>query len=66
MIKLGGVVIGFVGIFGLLYTINTALMIPDVHFSYSNDICVEVINYSSEDNYSCENLPNKFNHVWVE
>jgi hypothetical protein len=66
MIKLSGVVFTFVGIFGVLYAINMALMIPDVHFSYSNDVCVEVINYNPEDNYSCENLPNKFNHVWVK
>lgn len=66
MIKLSSVVFAFVGIFGVFYAMITALMIPDVHFSYSNDICVEVINYTPEDNYSCENLPNKFNHVWVE
>lgn len=66
MIKLSGVVFAFTGILGLLYVINLALMIPDVQFSYSNDVCVKVINYNPDDNYSCENLPEKFNHVWVE
>ena len=39
--------------------------IPDVHFSYSTDECVKVINYTDEI-FSCENLPTKFNHVWVQ
>ena len=53
-------------LFGLFYALDKALSIPDVHFSYSTDECVKVINYTDGDNYSCENLPSKFNHVWVE
>lgn len=53
--------------FGLLtYVALTALSLPDVWFSYSTDECVKVVNYVEGDNYSCENLPSKFNHVWVE
>ena len=51
---------------GVLYAFNYAITLPDVKFSYSSDQCVEVINYNSEDKYSCENLPTKFNHIWVE
>jgi len=51
---------------GVLYAFNYAITLPDVKFSYSSDQCVEVINYNSEDNFSCENLPTKFNHIWVE
>lgn len=51
---------------GVAYAFNYALSIPDVKFSYSSDNCVEVINYSDSDKYSCENLPTKFNHIWVE
>jgi hypothetical protein len=50
---------------GVFLLIDSALSIPDVHFSYSTDACVTVLNYAEGDNYSCENLPSKFNHVWV-
>ena len=47
-----------------------ALSIPTVKMSYTTDSCVEVENYPSTlfgtTNYSCENLPTKFNHVWVQ
>ena len=57
--------------FGILagsafYAFTFAMDLPDVKFSYSTDECVEVINYNSDDKYSCENLPTKFNHVWVK
>lgn len=57
--------------FGLIaaaitYAILDAFMIPDVWFSYSTNECVKVLNYAEGDAYSCENMPEKFNHVWVE
>lgn len=57
---------GAIALFVLFYVLEASLSIPDVHFSYSTDTCVKVINYTDEDNYSCENLPSKFNHVWVQ
>ena len=57
---------------GALVFVGTdyALSIPDVHMSYTTDTCVEVQNYPSimfgTTNYSCENMPTKFNHVWVQ
>lgn len=42
------------------------LDMPDVHVSNSSEECVEVINYSPDDSYSCENLPKIYNHVWVK
>ena len=56
---------GVIGAVGFIL-IDSALSIPDVHFSYSTDACVKVLNYAEGDNYSCENLPAKFNHVWVK
>lgn len=53
-------------VLGLAYAFSTSLTIPDVHVSHSTGNCVEVINYAEGDNYSCENLPSKFNHVWVK
>jgi hypothetical protein len=38
---------------------------PDVWFSYATNECVKVINYTDEI-FSCETLPTKFNHVWVD
>ena len=51
---------------GLLVAIDKAAALPDVHFSYSTNDCVKVVNYDDDDNYSCENLPKKFYHVWEE
>lgn len=61
-----GAVLGAFLFFGALaWAINTALKMPDVYFSYSTGECVEVVNYSGT-NYTCENLPVKFHHYWVE
>lgn len=49
----------------LTYMFLDAMSLPDVWFSYSTDECVKVINYVEGENYSCENLPTKFNHIWV-
>ena len=50
----------------ITYLFLTAMAMPDVWVSYSTDECVKVINYNEGDNFSCENMPSKFNHVWVE
>ena len=56
----------FFGLIGLgVYAGNEALKMPDVHFSYSTGECVEVKNYTDEQ-FSCDNYPIKFNHVWVK
>lgn len=49
----------------ILGTVVYAMSIPDVVVSYSTGNCVEVINYADTD-YSCENMPSKYNHVWSE
>lgn len=49
-----------------VYAFNYAIQLPDVYVSYSTDQCVQVVNYNLEDKYSCENLPTKFNHIWVK
>ena len=46
--------------------LDKAFSIPDVQFSYSSNECVKVLNYVDGENYSCENMPTKFNHVWVQ
>jgi hypothetical protein len=51
---------------GFVYLWLEALSMPDVWFSYSTDECVKVINYDKDDQFSCENLPTKFNHVWIK
>ena len=56
-----------VAVFSVL---DYASSIPDVHMSYASNSCVEVLNYPSvlfgTTNFSCENMPTKFNHVWVQ
>lgn len=58
----------FVGLIAgaVTYAIFDAFMLPDVWFSYSTGECVKVLNYSDGDTYSCENMPSRFYHVWVE
>ena len=49
----------------LMFVVGSALALPDVHFSYSTNECVKVVNYTDEQ-FTCDNYPSKFNHVWVE
>ena len=61
-----GMLIGGVVLVGADY----AFSIPSVHMSYETKNCVTVENYPSmffgTSNYSCELMPEKFNHVWVK
>ena len=59
------VAVSVVALGSLGYATNEALKMPDVHFSYSTDSCVKVINYTDEQ-FDCSNYPSKFNHVWVK
>ena len=52
-------------IFGMFaHAVNTAFGLPDVHFDYATNECVKVDNYG-ETEYTCDNLPKRFYHVWV-
>ena len=68
MIK--GLLIGAAIGFGIFVMADYALSIPSVKMSYTSNTCVEVENYESmffgTTAYSCENMPEKFNHVWVQ
>jgi hypothetical protein len=62
---------GAIAVVGAAFLIlDAAMMIPDVVVSYSTNECVEVVNYGSvvfgETNYSCENMPSRYNHVWAK
>ena len=46
--------------------IGNTLDIPEVHVSSLTDQCVRVTNYAEDDDYSCQNLPKTYNHVWVK
>ena len=50
---------------GLLYAVDYTFSLPDVHMSYETGACVEVVNYA-DTNWSCENMPEKFHHIWVK
>ena len=56
---------GAAGVAALFAVLVNAAAMPDVYFSYSTDQCVKVVNYD-DSNYTCENYPSKFNHVWVK
>lgn len=50
----------------LFFAVIKASELPDVWFSYKTQDCVQVVNYVEGQNYSCENLPPKYYHVWVK
>lgn len=53
-------------IFGFMaYAVNFALNLPTVYFSYSTGECHAVHNWG-DTNYTCESLPKRFTHAWVE
>jgi hypothetical protein len=68
-IKMKSILIGSffagVAVAGLFLVVLNAVSMPDVMVSYSSGECVEVVNYS-DDNFSCDNLPSRYNHVWVK
>ena len=39
--------------------------IPDVHFSNATGTCVKVVSFD-ENEYTCDDIPEKFNTVWTE
>jgi hypothetical protein len=51
---------------GMYYGFNSVANMPDVHISHSTGECVKVINYDERFEYTCENYPEKYNHVWVK
>ena len=51
---------------GFTYAVLSAMSLPDVWFSHSTGECVKVLNYIEGEEYTCENLPSRFYHVWVE
>jgi hypothetical protein len=63
---------------GLLFALSVALLfalsvaflgamsLPEAHFSNSTGECVEVINHDERFNFTCETLPDKYTHVWVQ
>ena len=64
----GVVVLGFIVGFTAL---DYAFSMPEVYKSYSTNECVKVENYpgvffNTDSNYSCENLPEKYDHVWTK
>ena len=50
--------------FAWVISVNTRM--PDVHVSNATGECVKVINYDQRFDYTCENYPEKYNHVWVQ
>jgi hypothetical protein len=67
--KIKAVALGSVAGLVLGFTVNAveaALDMPDVYWSNTTNECVGVVNYAKNDDYSCENLPSKYNKVWVK
>lgn len=62
--------IGVAGFAVLFVAFDYALTGSDVMVSYSTGECVAVENYDGmffkAGEYTCENLPEKFTHIWVK
>lgn len=56
-------VVFFLAVMALFVMISLHINKPEVRFSYSTGECVEVL-YS--EHHTCENLPKRYHHVWVE
>ena len=56
--------------FGLFLAMDYALALPDVHVSYTTKECKGVTTYQGvffdSLGFSCENMPSKYNQVWVQ
>ena len=66
----GLILFGLLGTAAVVLAFDYALALPDVHVSYSTEQCVGVTTYQGiffdSLGYSCENMPEKYNHVWVK
>lgn len=55
---------------GLFLAMDYSLALPDVHVSHDTGNCVGVTTYQGvvfdSLGYSCENMPEKYNHVWAK
>lgn len=60
------VIVGGIYLLALGQGLMSVIDMPDVHMSNSTGECVEVINYHPDDAYTCDNLPERYNHVWVK
>ena len=58
-------VIAAIVVFGFVWGSPGIWDSPQVHVSNSSNECVKVINYSKSDEYTCDNLPELYSHVWV-
>jgi hypothetical protein len=54
-----------VGIAVWINAIHNVIDMPDVLVSNSTGECVDVFNYREKDQYTCQNLPDRYNHIWV-
>lgn len=57
----GGILVAF-----WIHLMVKAINIPDVLVSHSTGECVGVFNYDEDDRYTCQNLPDRYNHIWVK
>ena len=66
----GLILFGLLGTAAVALVFDYALALPDVYVSYSTQECVSVTTYQGvffdSLKYNCENMPPKYNHVWVK
>lgn len=55
-------------VLGLLfgYGLHLGFSMPEVQISHSTGECVKVVNFSESDKFTCDDLPSRYNHVWVK
>ena len=51
---------------GAVFVIGSYMdSIPDVHFSNATGTCVKVVSFDEKE-YTCDDIPEKFNTVWTK
>ena len=58
-----GAIVGAVG--AAFVIVSYMDSIPDVHFSNATGTCVKVVSFD-ENEYTCDDIPEKFNTVWTK
>jgi hypothetical protein len=61
-----GILMGTVAGIALGSALSIAFDIPEVQTSHSTGECVKVLNFHEDDTFTCDDLPSRYNHVWVK
>lgn len=56
---------GIVILAAFVLLISDICKMPDVYYSFKQNHCVRVVNFDPDNYYTCENLPTRYNLIYV-